>query len=66
MKQGTANNTKGAQKQEPNSQGINPHYAADIGLQHVYVRSEPMYEGRGIEAPVAGTTTHHCGSQGKH
>ena len=67
MKQGQAQSSRtGATKQEPQSQGINPEYAAEIGRQTVHYTPVPMYEGRGIEAPTVGTTTHHCGSQGKH
>lgn len=33
----------------------------DIKLQ-----SLPLYKGRGLEAPMVGTTVHKCGSQGRH
>lgn len=67
MKQGRATSSGPAdQKVEPKSQAINPHSVADIGIKQSYVRSEPMYIGRGIEAPLAGSDTHRSGSQGKH
>lgn len=66
MKQGTANNTNAQQKREPITHAVNPCAAANIGVSQVYTRSEPLYEGRGYEAPMAGTDTHPCGSQGKH
>jgi hypothetical protein len=66
MKQGPSTSRAGDQKREPISHGVNPCAVAEIGIQQVYTRSEPLYEGRGIEAPMAGTTTHRSGSQGKH
>jgi hypothetical protein len=66
MKQGTGKSVMGGQKVEPKSQGINPEYAAEIGRQTVHTRPVPMYDGRGIEAPKATSSTHKCGSQGRH
>lgn len=51
---------------EPTSKAVSPCAAADIGIQQTYIRSEPLYEGRGFEAPLAGSDTHRSGSQGKH
>lgn len=67
MKQGTASTSKmGSTKIEPRSQAVNPAAVADIGIHNVRTKSIPMYEGRGLKAPMVGTTTHHCGSQGRH
>lgn len=67
MKQGQAQTSRmGATKVEPRSQAVNPEAVSEIGQQVVRTHSIPMYEGRGLEAPMVGTTVHHCGSQGKH
>lgn len=67
MKQGRASsNTQSGQKREPNAHAVSECAVADIGIQQVYTRSEPLYEGRGFEAPKAGSSTHRSGSQGKH
>ncbi len=66
MKQGTANNTQSGQKREPISHSVDPCAVADIGIHQVYTVSKPLYDGRGYEAPMAGTDVHHSGSQGKH
>ena len=65
MKQGTGK-TVADYKTEPKARGMNPAAVADIGIQQVRTRSIAMHEGRGIEAPKAASTIHHCGSQGKH
>jgi len=67
MKQGSGKSTVSGGKVEPKSRGINPEYAAEIGLQKVQHRpAVQMYEGRGIQAPKATPSTHRSGSQGKH
>lgn len=66
MKQGTGNSTNSAQKREPIAHAVSPAAVSEIGLQVVRSTSLPLYEGRGLEAPMQGTTIHHCGSQGKH
>lgn len=66
MKQGQATSSVVEMKREPNSKAVSPRAASDIGVQHIYTNSEPLYEGRGIEAPMQGTTNHPTGSQGKH
>lgn len=66
MKQGQATHSSmGSTKVEPKAHEVCPEYAADLGLARAYTKV-PMYEGRGLEAPMAGTTVHHTGSQGKH
>jgi hypothetical protein len=67
MKQGQAStSTVGSTKREPISNAVNPAAAAEIGVHEVRATSLPLYEGRGLEAPMQGTTIHHCGSQGRH
>lgn len=69
MAQGKASQSSvGDTKREPISHAVNISSVAEMGAHQLHVngRSEPLYEGRGYEAPLAGTTTHHCGSQGKH
>lgn len=66
MKQGTARPVA-AGKTEPRSQGINPAYTDQLGNHVGPPRAvEPMYEGRGLKAPMVGQTTHKGGSQGRH
>jgi hypothetical protein len=66
MKQGTGRTTVSGTKTEPRSYGINPAAVADFGIQTVRTRTQRVYEGRGLQAPMAGCTTHKCGSQGRH
>lgn len=74
MKQGTSNSRPGDRKVEPSSRAVNPGGVSQIGTaigNHSDkgtsgYRGETLYEGRGYEAPMAGVTTHGCGSQGKH
>lgn len=76
MKQGRAS-VSGPydQKVEPRSTAINPGGADNLGQakgSHATDRGDftpkitPLDAGRGYKAPGIGTTTHHCGSQGKH
>ena len=66
MKQGTGNSTNSGQKREPIAHAVSPAAVSEIGIQVVRATSLPLYEGRGLEAPMQGTTNHPCGSQGKH
>lgn len=70
MKQGTANSRAGDQKREPISHAVDVCSVSEIGIQQVHcgpgASSRELYSGRGYEAPLAGSDTHHCGSQGKH
>lgn len=67
MKQGQAQSShSGSTKTEPRSRAVNPAAVAELGIIESRVNSLPLYEGRGLEAPMRGTTIHHCGSQGKH
>ena len=76
MKQGRASHSgSGATKVEPRPQAMNPAGVAQIGIMlgnHVTdggPASNPavsIHAGRGLKAPMVGSTSHHCGSQGKH
>ncbi len=66
MKQGQASSSRAAStKVEPSSKAINPSKVAMIGVHQVVTRAPPDL-GRGYHAPMAGSSTHKCGSQGKH
>lgn len=57
----------GSTKHEPISKGVNPGGAAQIGLVQGSRRAiEPLYEGRGLKAPMVSDTRHKAGSQGTH
>lgn len=67
MKQGQASHSLiGSTKVEPKARAVNPEAVSEMGTQVVRHSSVPLYEGRGLEAPMTGTTIHHNGSQGKH
>lgn len=67
MKQGQAQSSKmGSTKVEPIPHAVNVAAVAEEGIQVLRHTSLPLYEGRGLEAPMVGTTIHHCGSQGRH
>lgn len=53
-------------KVEPKSRAVPPAYPAELGILESRIRSVPMYEGRGLEAPMVGSTVHKSGSQGRH
>lgn len=67
MKQGRASSNVNEGKREPNAHAVNPGGASQLGEMEGHVRAiEPLYAGRGYEAPKAGTTTYPCGTQGRH
>lgn len=66
MKQGTGNSRMGDTKREPIAHAVSVAAVSEIGVHQVRATSLPLYEGRGLEAPMQGTTNHPCGSQGKH
>jgi hypothetical protein len=75
MKQGQSGRSVTETKVEPRSRAVNPGGVGQIGIaqgNHVMEKGkvsgglERMYEGRGYKAPMAGTSSHHSGSQGKH
>ena len=66
MRQGRATTDKSAgTKVEPVSKGVNETYVSQLGLQYVNYNGVPMYEGRGLKAPMVSQATHKAGSQGK-
>jgi len=67
MKQGQASTSGSAStKREPISHAVSPAAVSEIGVHQVRHTSVPLYGGRGLEAPMQGTTNHPTGSQGKH
>jgi hypothetical protein len=67
MKQGTGTSRHGDSKVEPRPKAMNPAAVAALGIHKVYVSSKPgLHDGRGFKAPGIASTSHHCGSQGKH
>lgn len=66
MKQGTGRTTMDQMKMEPKSMAVNPRAVSSIGIQDARTVSQPLYEGRGFEAPKSSDTSHPTGSQGKH
>ena len=66
MKQGTGNSRSGATKVEPTPKAVSPGAVGNIGIQNVRYRSQQLYEGKGYRAPMASTSHHKSGSQGKH
>lgn len=67
MKQGRATTSfVGSTKTEPVSHAVNPAAVSEIGIHEVRHTSLPLYEGRGLQAPMVSETTHKSGSQGKH
>jgi hypothetical protein len=67
MKQGRATHSNTAStKVEPKSRAVSVEAVSEIGIHQVREKSISLYEGRGLEAPMAGCTNHKSGSQGKH
>ena len=68
MKQGRASrDVRESAKVEPHSRVVDPAGVNQLGNHVGPARAvEPLYEGRGYKAPMAGEQHHHCGSQGKH
>ena len=57
----------GATKVEPKSKAVDPGAVARMGIEPgPFTKPKQLYEGRGLEAPMKGTTTHPRGSQGRH
>lgn len=72
MKQGKASHSgMGSTKIEPRSHAVPPAYPARLGTMQGNhsdsgthrVQKIPMYAGRGLKAPMVGTTIHKKGSQ---
>lgn len=75
MKQGRATHSgMGSTKTEPVSRAVPAAYPGRMGVMQgnhadtgtIRVQSIPMYEGRGLQAPMAACTIHKAGSQGKN
>jgi hypothetical protein len=67
MKQGRAPTRMAGGKVEPNSRAIDPGAVSELGIHQVHIRTIPSLDaGRGYKAPMASSSIHHCGSQGKH
>jgi ABC-type phosphate transport system substrate-binding protein len=56
----------GSTKVEPVSKAVSEEYVSQLGLQYVNYNGVPMYEGRGLKAPMVSQTTSNKGSQGKY
>jgi len=68
MKQGRATYDRvTGTKTEPNSRAVSPGGVDQLG-QKVGTPGavEPLYQGRGLEAPMRSQVTHKSGSQGRH
>jgi hypothetical protein len=66
MKQGRANlDVKADRKVEPIPHAVCAEAVDQLGQSLAY-KKIPIYEGRGLKAPMAGEESHPCGSQGKH
>lgn len=67
MKQGTGNSRMGSTKMEPRPRAIAPKVAGSIGQQKIGHSNVPQdATGRGYKAPMASSSTHKSGSQGRH
>lgn len=66
MKQGQAKTIIGGTKTEPQSNKVNVAAVSEIGIHQVRCTSVPLYEGRGLQAPMVSETSHKTGSQGKY
>jgi hypothetical protein len=68
MKQGKADSSKMAStKVEPTPHAVSVGAVARIGqTQYPGAKTGPLYEGRGLKAPMVGQTNHKSGSQGRH
>ena len=75
MKQGRASRSNVAStKVEPTSHAVPPAFPAQMGRKQGNhsdtgthrVQKIPMYEGRGLKAPMKGIASHPKGSQGSH
>jgi hypothetical protein len=77
MKQGQASSSgPGGRKREPIAHAVSPAGVSQIGeslgnhatdsTKILHGASEPMYKGRGFEAPMNKPMRHHTGSQGRH
>ena len=68
MKQGRASrDVREGTKVEPTPHAVSVGAVARIGqAQYPGAKTGPLYEGRGLKAPMVGQTNHKSGSQGRH
>lgn len=77
MKQGRATHSGTAStKVEPVSRAVSPAAVSQIGVKQgnhasdgggtIKVHTPPLYQGRGLKAPMVGTKSHKSGSQGSY
>lgn len=68
MAQGKATTSfVGSTKQEPIPHAVNVRAVENIGTHSIgRAASAPLYEGRGLSAPMTKCESHPTGSQGKH
>ena len=65
MKQGQAQTSiVGSTKTDPQPNAVSVRAVSEIGI-HQVPSSQVLYQGRGLEAPMVGTTHYEHGSQGK-
>lgn len=66
MRQGQATTSiVGSTKVEPRAHAVDVCTVSEMGI-HQVPSSTTLYKGRGLEAPMVGTTQYEHGSQGKH
>ena len=67
MKQGRpSRDVSESYKTEPASKAVSPRGVSAIGLQYVNCKEIPVYEGRGLQAPMKSVKTSNKGSQGNY
>lgn len=66
MKDGTGRSTRSGGKVEPQSHAVSVPAVAELGILESRTKKIPLYEGRGLEAPMVGSTNHKHGSQGRY
>lgn len=67
MRQGRATqDSMASTKREPIAHAVSVPAVAEIGIIEGRANSLPLYSGRGLEAPMQGTTSHPTGSQGRY
>ena len=55
----------GSTKVEPKAHAVSVKAVSELGI-HQVPSTTVLYEGRGLEAPMVGTTQYEHGSQGRH
>ena len=66
MKQGMGKSMSSGGKTEPTPRAVSPGAVSRMGIHDVRTAAPPpLFEGRGLKAPMMGQTNHPKGSQGK-